>query len=87
MGSVGENAGFLLFVGGVGVVGTMMAMPNGLAGKVQESWQAYLNKKSRTPLCFGKKDTAPRSEMLLVPTDEAAVTVAVAVRRAGRSRA
>ena len=46
LGSVGQNAGFLLFVGGAGVVGTMMAMPNGIAGKVQDSWQAYLNKKA-----------------------------------------
>jgi ABC-type branched-subunit amino acid transport system ATPase component/ABC-type branched-subunit amino acid transport system permease subunit len=78
LGSVGENAGFLLFVGGAGVIGTMMAMPNGLAGKVQESWQAYLNKKAARLSASGSKDTAPPSEMLPVPTDEAAVTVAVA---------
>jgi ABC-type branched-subunit amino acid transport system ATPase component/ABC-type branched-subunit amino acid transport system permease subunit len=46
LGSVGQNAGFLLFLGGAAVVGTMMQFPSGIAGKVQEAWQAHLNKKA-----------------------------------------
>ena len=45
-GSLGQNAGFLLFVSGIGVVGAMMSYPNGIAGAVQSRWQAYLNRKA-----------------------------------------
>jgi ABC-type branched-subunit amino acid transport system ATPase component len=46
LGSVGQNAGFLLFIAGIGVIITMMQFPNGIAGAVQEAWQKYLNKKA-----------------------------------------
>ena len=46
LGSVGQNVGFLLFVGGASVIGSMMGFPTGIAGKVQESWQAYLNTRA-----------------------------------------
>jgi ABC-type branched-subunit amino acid transport system ATPase component/ABC-type branched-subunit amino acid transport system permease subunit len=45
LGSLGQNAGFLLLIAGLGVVGTMMAYPNGLAGAAQERWQAYVNRR------------------------------------------
>jgi ABC-type branched-subunit amino acid transport system ATPase component/branched-subunit amino acid ABC-type transport system permease component len=45
-GSVGQNVGFLLLLSGLSVIGAMMAFPNGIAGKVQDWWQAYLNKKA-----------------------------------------
>jgi ABC-type branched-subunit amino acid transport system ATPase component/branched-subunit amino acid ABC-type transport system permease component len=45
-GSFGQNVGFLLLLGGLGVIGAMHGFPNGIAGKVQDSWQAYLNRKA-----------------------------------------
>jgi ABC-type branched-subunit amino acid transport system ATPase component/ABC-type branched-subunit amino acid transport system permease subunit len=46
LGSIGQNVGFFLLLGGLGVIGSMMQFPNGIAGVVQERWQAYLNKKA-----------------------------------------
>jgi ABC-type branched-subunit amino acid transport system ATPase component/branched-subunit amino acid ABC-type transport system permease component len=46
LGSVGQNVGFFLFVGGISVIGSMMQFPNGIAGQVQEWWQGRLNKKA-----------------------------------------
>jgi ABC-type branched-subunit amino acid transport system ATPase component/branched-subunit amino acid ABC-type transport system permease component len=46
LGSFGQNVGFLLFFSGIGVVGSMNAFPNGIAGQVQDSWQAYLNRRA-----------------------------------------
>ena len=46
LGSFGQNVGFLLFFSGIGVIGSMNGFPNGIAGKVQDSWQAYLNQKA-----------------------------------------
>ncbi len=46
LGAFGQNEGFLLFLGGLGVVGSMHQFPNGIAGQVQASWQAYLNRKA-----------------------------------------
>jgi ABC-type branched-subunit amino acid transport system ATPase component len=46
-GDLGQNVGFLLFIGGIGVVGGMLNFPNGIAGKVQESWQARLDRKAK----------------------------------------
>jgi branched-subunit amino acid ABC-type transport system permease component len=45
-GSFGQSIGFFLFLSGIGVVGAMHQFPNGIAGKVQASWQAYLNRKA-----------------------------------------
>ena len=36
LGSIGQNVGFFLFVGGISVIGSMMQFPNGIAGQVQE---------------------------------------------------
>jgi ABC-type branched-subunit amino acid transport system ATPase component/ABC-type branched-subunit amino acid transport system permease subunit len=46
LGSVGQNVGFLLFLSGAAVVGSMMQFPTGIAGKAQEMWQAHLYKKA-----------------------------------------
>ena len=45
-GSFGQNIGFLLFFSGIGVVAAMSGLPNGIAGKVQDAWQAYLNRRA-----------------------------------------
>lgn len=45
-GSVGQNVGFLLLLSGVAVIGSMMQFPTGIAGKVQELWQAHINRKA-----------------------------------------
>ena len=45
-GSVGQNIGFLLAISGLSVVGSIMQFPTGISGKVQEGWQAYLNRKA-----------------------------------------
>jgi ABC-type branched-subunit amino acid transport system ATPase component/ABC-type branched-subunit amino acid transport system permease subunit len=47
LGSFGQNTGFLLFFSGIGIVVTMLQIPNGIAGKVESSWQAYLNRKAK----------------------------------------
>ena len=46
LGSVGQNVGFLLLIGGVSVVGTMITYPNGLAGAAQEYWQRVLDRRA-----------------------------------------
>lgn len=46
LGSVGQNVAFLLAISGLSVIGAMMQFPTGIAGKVQEGWQAYLNKRA-----------------------------------------
>jgi ABC-type branched-subunit amino acid transport system ATPase component/ABC-type branched-subunit amino acid transport system permease subunit len=46
LGSIGQNVGFFLFVGGISVIAAMMQFPNGIAGLVQERWQGHLNKKA-----------------------------------------
>ena len=46
LGSFGQNVGFLLFFSGIGVVGSMNGFPNGIAGAVQDTWQAYLNRRA-----------------------------------------
>jgi ABC-type branched-subunit amino acid transport system ATPase component/branched-subunit amino acid ABC-type transport system permease component len=46
LGSIGQNVGFFLFVGGISVIGSMMQFPNGIAGQVQEWWQRHLNRKA-----------------------------------------
>ncbi len=78
LGSVGQNAGFLLFVGGAGVVGTMIAMPNGLSGKVQEGWQAYLNKKAARLATTEHEGAVLATEAYAAPSDGAAIEVSVA---------
>ena len=46
LGSFGQNVGFLLFFSGIGVVGSMNGFPNGMAGAVQDTWQAHLNRRA-----------------------------------------
>jgi ABC-type branched-subunit amino acid transport system ATPase component/branched-subunit amino acid ABC-type transport system permease component len=77
LGSVGQNVGFLLFVSGASVVGTMMGFPNGVAGKVQQIWQAYLNKKAERLTRSGDGAGAFEAESPGMPDDEAAVAIAV----------
>jgi ABC-type branched-subunit amino acid transport system ATPase component/ABC-type branched-subunit amino acid transport system permease subunit len=62
LGSVGQNAGFLLFIAGVGVIVTMMQFPNGIAGAVQEAWQTYLNKKAARITAATSEDTTVSRE-------------------------
>jgi ABC-type branched-subunit amino acid transport system ATPase component/ABC-type branched-subunit amino acid transport system permease subunit len=45
-GSVGRNVGFLLVLGGLGVVLTMHRFPNGVAGVVQAAWQRHLDRRA-----------------------------------------
>jgi ABC-type branched-subunit amino acid transport system ATPase component/ABC-type branched-subunit amino acid transport system permease subunit len=78
LGSVGQNAGFLLFVGGAGVIGTMMSMPNGLAGKVQEVWQTYLNKKAARVTVLGGETAGSASDGPPEPNDDTAIEVSIA---------
>ena len=44
-GSLGQNEGFLLLIAGLGVVGSMIGYPNGIAGAAQERYQAYVNRR------------------------------------------
>ena len=46
LGSLGQNEGFLLLIAGLGVVGSMIGYPNGIAGAVQARWQAYVNRRA-----------------------------------------
>jgi len=46
LGEFGRSVGFVLLLGGLGVIGAMMQLPNGLAGLVQARWQAYLNRRA-----------------------------------------
>ena len=48
LGSIGQNVGFFLLLGGLGVIGSMMQFPNGIAGVVQEWWQASSQQKGST---------------------------------------
>ena len=45
-GSLGQSEGFLLLIAGLGVVGSMIAYPSGLAGTAQERWQAFINRRA-----------------------------------------
>jgi ABC-type branched-subunit amino acid transport system ATPase component/branched-subunit amino acid ABC-type transport system permease component len=77
LGSVGQNVGFLLFVSGAAVIGSMMGFPNGIAGKVQEAWQAYLNKKAAGQVASEGAEPSPPPEAAEAPSDEAAVAVSL----------
>jgi branched-chain amino acid transport system ATP-binding protein len=46
-GSFGHNVGFTLALGGLGLVATLLQMPNGFAGLAQQRWQEYLNRRAR----------------------------------------
>lgn len=44
-GSFGNNLGFELLLGGLGVVLSMRQLPHGLAGAAASAWQSYLDRK------------------------------------------
>jgi len=69
LGSFGQNVGFLLFFSGIGVIGAMNGLPNGIAGKVQDSWQAYLNHRAArvTAASGGGAVTSPSMEVPGIP--------------------
>jgi ABC-type branched-subunit amino acid transport system ATPase component/ABC-type branched-subunit amino acid transport system permease subunit len=46
LGSLGQNEGFLLLIAGFGVLGAMMAYPNGIAGAVHNQWQSFITRLS-----------------------------------------
>ena len=77
LGSIGQNVGFFLFVGGISVIGSMMQFPNGIAGQVQEWWQGHLNKKaarlsatttSETPADGKASSAADRQPLAPIPS-------------------
>jgi ABC-type branched-subunit amino acid transport system ATPase component/ABC-type branched-subunit amino acid transport system permease subunit len=45
-GDFGNNLGFQLFLGGFGLVATMLKFPNGIAGAAQAGWQSFLNRRA-----------------------------------------
>jgi ABC-type branched-subunit amino acid transport system ATPase component/ABC-type branched-subunit amino acid transport system permease subunit len=83
LGSIGQNVGFFLFVGGISVIGSMMQFPNGIAGQVQEWWQGHLNKKAAhltttgaaTP---GDQTSSPRDRQPIAPVPGSAIERAAA---------
>ncbi len=76
LGSFGQNVGFLLFFSGIGVVGSMNAFPNGIAGQVQDSWQTYLNRRAaRVKASEGGAVTAPRLAVQGVPAGISFATI------------
>ena len=83
LGSVGQNAGFLLFIAGIGVIVTMMQFPNGIAGAVQEAWQKYLNKKAiRMTAATVEGATASREESNTLGGEGDVATPGTAIERA-----
>ena len=47
LGAFGRSSlGFLLLIGGLGVVGSMLKFPNGVAGHIQAVWQSFLDRKA-----------------------------------------
>ena len=65
LGSIGQNVGFFLLLGGLGVIGSMMQFPNGIAGVVQEWWQGHLNKKAARLTTVGSADTVMSQQALV----------------------
>ena len=64
LGSIGQNVGFFLFVGGISVIASMMQFPNGIAGMVQERWQAHLNKRAARLEAVSSASTSADGEAL-----------------------
>ena len=79
LGSVGQNVGFLLFLSGAAVIGSMMQFPTGIAGKVQELWQTHLYKKAAATI------DAIRPEASLATTDDfgTAIELHAGIHRTG----
>jgi ABC-type branched-subunit amino acid transport system ATPase component/branched-subunit amino acid ABC-type transport system permease component len=79
LGSFGQNVGFFLFLGGIGVIGSMMQFPNGIAGQVQEWWQGHLNKKA------ARLTAAGESALDAAKVDGVAPAAGAAIDRAAAS--
>ncbi len=77
LGSLGQNAGFLLLFSGIGVVGAMVQFPNGIAGAVQDRWQAHLNRRA-AQLTVSEVPSAPSRIATETKTD-------LGVLKAGRT--
>jgi ABC-type branched-subunit amino acid transport system ATPase component/ABC-type branched-subunit amino acid transport system permease subunit len=45
-GDFGQNLGFQLFLGGIGLITTLQYFPTGVAGVVQRSWQSFLDRRA-----------------------------------------
>ena len=82
LGSVGQNLGFLLFISGASVIGAMMQFPNGIAGKVQASWQAHLNKKAARLSAAGGAAPVPELVEPVGPEGDAGAASGTAIERA-----
>ncbi len=83
LGSVGQNVGFLLFIAGISVIASMMQFPNGIAGKVQDFWQAYLNYRAARVTAEGTASTVAGHGVLAAAGGGLAVPVSgTAVERA-----
>ncbi len=86
LGSIGQNVGFFLFVGGISVIAAMMQFPNGIAGVVQERWQGHLNKKAaRLEAAKGAGPTAVVGALGAQIVDEAVPADGAAIERAAAS--
>jgi ABC-type branched-subunit amino acid transport system ATPase component/ABC-type branched-subunit amino acid transport system permease subunit len=86
LGSVGQNVGFLLLLGGLAVVGTMMAYPNGLAGAAEEGWQGFLNRRARKRATTGAPAVAEDSRSDVAPVAGAARVPTLTLTPAGSPR-
>ena len=86
LGSVGQNVGFLLLLGGGSVIASMMQFPTGIAGKVQELWQAHINKKAEILATNGSSVVVvTRGEALASGDKGMAVETGSALQRAAAS--
>jgi ABC-type branched-subunit amino acid transport system ATPase component/ABC-type branched-subunit amino acid transport system permease subunit len=83
LGSVGQNVGFFLLLGGLGVIGSMMQFPNGIAGMVQEWWQGHLNKKAARFTTVSGAGTAMNQQSLAASDGDGAISApGTAIERA-----
>jgi ABC-type branched-subunit amino acid transport system ATPase component/ABC-type branched-subunit amino acid transport system permease subunit len=86
LGSIGQNVGFFLFLGGLGVIGSMMQFPNGIAGQVQERWQRHLNKKAVSLIAArSTKASADRIAPSLPDLKDVVPVTGTAIERAAAS--
>ena len=84
LGSVGQNVRSLLLLGGGSVIASMMQFPTGIAGKVQELWQAHLNKRAAIFATKGRS-LVPAGEALASGDQGMAVATGSALQRAAAS--
>jgi ABC-type branched-subunit amino acid transport system ATPase component/ABC-type branched-subunit amino acid transport system permease subunit len=67
LGSLGQNEGFLLLIAGLGVLGSMMAYPNGMAGALHNQWQSFIDRLSAKRLA--SSDLVPASNADRSPSE------------------